>query len=82
MSDIVSRVKTEIENAIGSSLEDIKEEARLYEDLYVDPVDMIMLAMDLEEEFDIEIKDEVVPSWKSVQDVINYITKRMEEKNG
>ncbi len=71
------RVLIEIENMTG---EVVTKESLLTDDLYFDSLDMVELCMALEEEFEMEIPDADVPAWKSVQDVINYITKRMEEK--
>ena len=50
--------------------------------LSFDSLDMIELVMGLEEEFEMEIPDaEVLGDWKTVQDVIDYITKRKEEES-
>jgi len=48
--------------------------------LHMDSLDMVELFMGLEEEFEIEIPDgDVAETLKTIQDVIDYITKRKEE---
>ena len=59
---------------------EVKPEARLVEDLGADSLDSVELTMALEEEFVIKIPDEDAEKTKTVQDVINYISKRLTEK--
>ena len=60
---------------------EVKPEARLVEDLGADSLDSVELTMALEEEFVIKIPDEDAEKTKTVQDVINYISKRLTQKN-
>ena len=78
------RVIQNIEDTLSPDFDEMKveKEAQLFEDLGADSLDMMTILMGLEEEFEIEIEDLVLSTWKSVQDIINYITKRMEEENG
>lgn len=71
------RVITEIGNLTN---EEITKESLFTHDLHFDSLDMVEFAMGLEEEFEIEISDNDFAELKSVQEVIDYITKRMEEK--
>ena len=50
----------------------VKPESRLVEDLKADSLDLVELIMDLEQEYHIEIPDEVLPTLKTVQDVVDY----------
>jgi acyl carrier protein len=43
------------------------------QDLGVDSLDMVEIIMKIEEEFNIEINDEVVEKMHNVQDVISYV---------
>ena len=76
------RVIQSIEDALAGDFQDIKveKESKLFEDMGVDSLDSVIIQMGLEEDFEIEIEAVEVPSWKTVQDIINHITKRMEEK--
>ncbi|PWQ92268.1 acyl carrier protein [Leucothrix pacifica] len=52
------------------------------EDLSADSIDMVSLALILEEEFDGEIDDSVADQFNTVNDVINYVTETMSKNVG
>lgn len=56
-------------------MEDYKEitHTTCFKDLDLDENDRFEVLMELEEEFDLDIKDEEAEKWKTVQDIINYI---------
>ena len=45
----------------------------LEEDLDADSLDAIDVVMSIEDEFQIEVPDEVISSMKSVADIVNFI---------
>lgn len=45
------------------------------EDLGADSLDMVEVIMAIEDEFDVQIKDEDLESLKTLADLINYISK-------
>ena len=51
----------------------ITEDARMIEDLGADSANLMMLIMDLETEFDIQVEDEALASIKTVGDIVSYI---------
>ena len=53
-----------------------EESSRLKEDLHFDEIDLIKLQYALEEEFIIEISDEEIKAWETVEDVIKTVTKK------
>ena len=53
--------------------DDIKHEHHLEQDLGADSLDLVELLMCVEEEFDIEVKDEVAETWGTVGDVYRYL---------
>lgn len=53
---------------------EVKPERRIIEDLGADALDIVELVMEIEDTFDVEIKDEDVENIKTVQDAVNYIT--------
>ena len=58
------------------SVEDIEKitlETSLTNDLEADSLDAVEIIMALEEEYDIEIPDEVAEEFKTVGDIINYV---------
>jgi acyl carrier protein len=53
--------------------EDINADSRIKEDLGADSLDVLQLLMALEEEKGIVIPDEVLPTLKTVGDIVNYM---------
>jgi acyl carrier protein len=53
--------------------EAINRESRLLEDLGADSANVMILVMDLEQEFDVVIEDDVLGSIKTVGDIIDYL---------
>ena len=51
----------------------IKPDSRLVEDLGADSANVMVLILELESEFGLEVEDEVIMSFKTVNDVVNYI---------
>lgn len=56
----------------------ITPESRLIEDLHADSLDIVELVMDMEQEFDVEIPDELLPKIKTVGDIMQFLA---ENKN-
>jgi acyl carrier protein len=56
--------------------ESITRESRLLEDLGADSANVMILVMDLEQEFDIVVEDDVLGNIKTVGDIIDYLEKR------
>jgi acyl carrier protein len=55
--------------------ENISRESRLLEDLGADSANVMILIMDLEQEFDIIVEDDVLGNIKTVGDIIDYLEK-------
>lgn len=51
-------------------------EARLQEDLKADSANVMMLIMDIEQDFDITIDDDAIATVKTVGDLVSYIEKK------
>ena len=70
----------EIRKAIAEQLnipaEKITRESLLIDDLKADSIDLYELVMGLEERYGIEISDDVLPTIKSVGDIVNYLEKK------
>lgn len=56
--------------------EAVTPKARLLEDLKADSANVMMLVMDLEQAFDVEMDDDALVSVKTVGDLIDYIEKK------
>jgi len=74
MSDIAKRVKEIVAEQLGVEEAQVLTESSFMDDLGADSLDTVELVMALEEEFDIEIPDEVAEKIQTVNDAIEYIT--------
>lgn len=67
-------VKAIIADTLACDENDVTMEASLREDLGADSLAAVELGMALEEEFNMTIEDEDLPTLKTVADVMNYLT--------
>ena len=71
-----NQIKKVLVEAINVDEEEIKPEAKLNEDLGIDSLAAVELALELENEFDIRIEDEELAKLVTVQDVMDIIEKK------
>ncbi|NLG24821.1 MAG: acyl carrier protein [Clostridiales bacterium] len=55
----------------------ISMDSRLFEDLGADSANVMMLVMDLEEEFNLTVEDDALTTIRTVGDVVKYIEERV-----
>nr|WP_315103728.1 acyl carrier protein [uncultured Catonella sp.] len=67
------KVKEVIVNAANIDEDKIKLSASLENDLGLDSLDAVELGMALEEEFDLTIDEDKLASFKTVEDIVNFI---------
>jgi acyl carrier protein len=70
---VFSKVKEIIVDSLSCDEEAVTLEASLKDDLEADSLDAVELIMAVEEEFDLEIPDEVATKMSSVKDIVDYI---------
>ncbi|MGN8649423.1 acyl carrier protein [Eubacterium pyruvativorans] len=73
-------IKGQIVDFLGVDEAKITPEAKLKEDLGIDSLDAVELAMAIEEAFDIKIDDEDLKKLITVQDIVNCVEKNTAEK--
>ncbi len=73
---VFDKVKEIIVDALGCDEDAVTLEASLKEDLEADSLDAVELIMSIEEEFDVEIPDEVAQNMKTVKDIVDYIEEK------
>jgi len=73
------KVKEVIVNAANIDEDKIKLNASLENDLGLDSLDAVELGMALEEEFGITIDEEKLASFKTVEDIVNFIDNAKED---
>ena len=79
MSDTSERVKKIVIEHLGVDEEKVTETASFIDDLGADSLDTVELVMAFEEEFDIEIDDDVAGEMATVEDALNYINAQAQE---
>ena len=62
---------------LGVAAAEVKLESRLKEDLGADSASIMMLVMDVESEFGIEVEDDAIEKVKTVADMADYIQEKM-----
>ena len=70
---IEQKVKDIIVEQLGVNADQVTTDAKFIEDLGADSLDTVELVMALEEEFNIEVPDEVAEKLQSVGDVVKHI---------
>ncbi len=77
MASTFERVRSIIAERLGVEEEKITMEAEFVADLNADSLDLVEVIMAMEQEFDLEIKDDDAEAIKSVGDAVRFI-----EENG
>ena len=75
MSDIADRVKNIVVEHLGVEKEKVVDEASFVDDLGADSLDTVELVMAFEEEFNIEIPDDVAEKITTIKDATDHIEK-------
>ena len=70
---IFEKLKTIISGQLGIDEDKIVESADFTKELGADSLDVVELVMAFEEEFEVEIEDDVAGDMATVQDAIDYI---------
>jgi acyl carrier protein len=74
MSETFEKLQNIVSSQLGIEKETVVETASFTKELGADSLDVVELVMAFEDEFDIEIADEVAGEMATVQDVLDYIT--------
>ena len=69
------KLQTIVSNQLGIDKSKVVESADFTKELGADSLDVVELVMAFEEEFDIEIDDEIAGEMATVQDALDYIIK-------
>mgnify|MGYP003541923658 FL=1 len=77
MSDVIERVKKIVVERLEVDAEKVNEKASFIDDLGADSLDIVELVMAFEEEFGIEIPDDVQEQIGTVGDAVRFIKERV-----
>lgn len=76
-SEIIKQLKEIIYKYLGDEETEIKEESVLTNDLGLTSLDLISIVGDVEDSFDIDIKDEDIETIETVGDIVEYVSSKM-----
>ena len=71
--EVFEKLKVKIVEGLGVDEDLVKMEATFIDDLSADSLDIVELVMSIEEEFNMEIPDDIAEKIATVEDVVNYI---------
>ena len=74
MASIYERVQSIVAERLGVDEAKVTMEAEFIGDLNADSLDLVEVIMAMEQEFDLEIKDEDAENIRTVADAVQYIT--------
>jgi len=77
-----AHVRALLVEQLGVDEDEVTDEAKFWDDLGADSLDLIELVMACEDDFEIEIPDEVAEGFVTVGPAIAWITRRVLEKAG
>jgi acyl carrier protein len=77
MSDVIERVKKIVVERLEVDTDKVNEKASFIDDLGADSLDLVELVMAFEEEFGIEIPDDVQEQIGTVGDAVRFIKERV-----
>jgi acyl carrier protein len=75
--EVFAKVKGLVAKQLSIDEKEITREASFLDDLGADSLDTVELIMSFEEDFDIEIPDEDAEQIRKVQDVLDFIQKKL-----
>lgn len=73
---MLEEIKKVLVDALNVDAEDVTEKANLKDDLGIDSLSAVELALELETEFDVKIDDEELAKLETVQDIIDIINSK------
>lgn len=78
MATTLERVKAIVVDRLGVDEDKVVPEAEFIGDLEADSLDLVEVIMAMEQEFDLEIKDEDAEKIRTVGDAVSYIDEHAE----
>lgn len=80
--EILGKVIAIVSAVLGRPKEEITAQSRLTEDLNMDELDGVETILTLEEAFEIQILDEDIDKFKTVEDIANYVSSKVKKESG
>jgi acyl carrier protein len=73
LASVYERVRSIVAERLGVEEEKVTMDAEFIGDLNADSLDLVEVIMAMEQEFDLEIKDEEAENIRTVADAVNFI---------
>jgi acyl carrier protein len=73
LASVYERVRSIVAERLGVDEDKVTMDAEFIGDLNADSLDLVEVIMAMEQEFDLEIKDEEAENIRTVTDAVNYI---------
>lgn len=80
MTPIKETITRILEEKLALKKSDIKDEARLYEDLGVDSLDYLETIVEVENTFKINIPDDDYERLRTVGSLVDYVTRKVSQR--
>ena len=74
-NEVFEKVAGLIEMQLPVSRDKIKPESKLIEDLGADSANIMILICDIENEFDVQVENEMLATITTVDDIVKYLSK-------
>jgi len=74
---VFDKVKEIIAEQLDVDVEVIKAETSLMKDLEADSLDAVEIMMALEDEFEIEVPDDVAEGFKNIGEIVKYVESKI-----
>ena len=75
---VFEKIKEILAEQLDADAEEMTMDTKIAEDLGADSLDVVEMLMAVEDEFNIEIPDEEIENFKTVNDVVEYIQNHSE----
>ncbi len=76
-TDLAERVRSIVAEQLGMDIAEIHSDSSILDDLCADSLEIVELMMVLEDEFEIEVPDEVAEAIRTVADVERYVSEQV-----
>lgn len=76
---VFDKVKEIIVEQLGVDAEDVTMETQLMKDLEADSLDAVEIIMAIEDEFGLEVPDEMAEAFQNVGDIVKYVEDKTNE---
>lgn len=75
---LFDEVKEILVDQLDVNSDDIEMDSSLADDLGADSLDAIDIVMTIEDQYSIEVPDEIIKSMKTVEDIVSFIESHLE----